>query len=39
VSLYSPVTGESSPALSLSNNASLTLPPFRNDLVIRARRI
>ncbi len=36
VSLYSPVTGESSPALSVDSNATLTLPAFRNDIVIRA---
>lgn len=38
VSLYSPVTGESSPAVSLENNATLILPPFTHDIVIRARR-
>lgn len=40
VSLYSPVTGESSPLLSLDTSASqsLILPPFRQDIVVRAVR-
>ncbi|HEY7211346.1 MAG TPA: DUF6298 domain-containing protein [Bryobacteraceae bacterium] len=38
VALYSPVTGESSPALPVESNATLTLPAFRNDIVIRAKR-
>jgi hypothetical protein len=38
VSLYSPVTGQSSPAVAVENDAVLTLPPFHDDIVIRARR-
>ena len=38
VTLYSPVTGESSPALDLENGANVDLPPFTQDIVIRARR-
>jgi Family of unknown function (DUF6298) len=38
VSLYSPVTGEYSPGLSLENGATLVLTPFIHDIVIRARR-
>jgi hypothetical protein len=40
VSLYSPVTGESSPALLMkgSGRNAFTLPSFREDIVIRARR-
>ena len=38
--LYSPVTGEYSPAIELTGGkrSELTLPPFRQDLVIRATR-
>ena len=39
VSLYSPVSGESSPGLELEDGATLTLPPFTQDIVIRARRL
>jgi hypothetical protein len=41
VSLYSPVTGESSPAISVigGKTASLDLLPFRHDVVVRVQRI
>jgi Family of unknown function (DUF6298) len=41
VSLYSPVSGEYSPAISVEggHDTVLTLPGFENDIVIRARRI
>ena len=40
VSLYSPVTGEYSPAIRVDGGrpAVLTLPSFQHDIVIRARR-
>jgi len=40
VSLYSPVTGEWSPAMLVKGGgpSTLTLPSFRQDIVIRARR-
>jgi len=38
VSLYSPVSGESSPGVMLEDGASFTLPSFIHDIVIRARR-
>jgi hypothetical protein len=38
VSLYSPVSGESSPGVILEDGASFTLPSFIHDIVIRARR-
>lgn len=40
VSLYSPVTGQSSPAILVEGGkpANLTLLPFRHDLVVRATR-
>jgi hypothetical protein len=38
VSLYSPVSGESSLGVILEDGASLTLPSFIHDMVIRARR-
>jgi hypothetical protein len=40
VSLYSPVTGEYSPAIAIkgSSQAALALPSFRQDIVIRVRR-
>jgi hypothetical protein len=38
VTLYSPVTGESSPGLEVENGASVELPTFTQDIVIRARR-
>jgi hypothetical protein len=40
VSLYSPITGESSPAVRISGGkpSDLVIPPFRQDLVIRATR-
>jgi len=37
VSLYSPITGESSVGLILEDGATLALPPFTQDIVIRAR--
>ena len=41
VSLYSPVSGGYSPAISVEggHDTVLTLPDFENDIVIRARRI
>lgn len=39
VALYSPVTGESSPALMMAGDAELSLPPFVHDIVARAKRI
>jgi len=41
VSLYSPVSGEYSPAISVDggHDTFLTVPEFENDIVIRARRI
>jgi hypothetical protein len=40
VSLYSPVSGESSPAIPLKGGgkSAITLPSFRQDIVIRAKR-
>jgi hypothetical protein len=39
VSLFSPVTGEFSPAIQLNGGASkLTLRPFQQDVVVRATR-
>ena len=40
VSLYAPVTGESSPAVLLKGGgrSTIALPSFRQDIVIRARR-
>jgi hypothetical protein len=40
VSLYSPTTGVSSPALAVSGGKTITLelPPFRHDVVLRATR-
>ena len=40
VSLYSPVTGEYSPAIEIKGGgrSALTLPQFRQDIVIRAMR-
>jgi hypothetical protein len=38
VTLYSPVTGESSVGLTLEDGATVALPPFTHDIVIRARR-
>jgi hypothetical protein len=38
VSLYSPVTGEYSPAIQLKGGRTdLALPSFHNDIVVRAR--
>ncbi len=40
VSLYSPVTGQYSPAILVEGGAAtLALPPFAQDIVIRARRV
>jgi hypothetical protein len=41
VSLYSPVSGEYSPTISVDggHDALLAIPEFKNDIVIRARRI
>ena len=41
VSLYSPISGGSSPAVKVEGgkNVSLELLPFRHDIVIRAQRI
>jgi hypothetical protein len=40
VRLYSPVTGEYSPAIEVTGGgkSSLALPPFKEDIVLRATR-
>jgi hypothetical protein len=39
VSLYSPVSGESSPGIAVESNGSFSLPAFSHDIVIRATRV